>query len=532
MGLPVKVSPGFAFADDELGLQITLLSSQINIANHRLLKLIAEFDVRGGWRCNGAMRSCAHWLAANCGMVIGAAREKVRVARALAGLPEVEGAFASGELSYSKVRAITRVATPANEHLLMKMAERASASHLEALVARYQPVDEPGLELLDDAVAGGAGGNLADDALAGGQGEGAGPTAVDEDARREQGRELFWFQDEDGMWVIHGRLPPEQGQLVIKALEAVARPIQEERQDAWKEKQKLRLKEAAQNIIRRHREAGVADCAYRAGSAGRAESADGAGAVGGAGILGGAGVEAAAGAADAGGAASSGATVPLSVQVERAQEKISAETFSQFMNQVRADAFAGMAEHFLATAGDYPQLQGLTGSERCQVVLHVDINTLREQRAGVCCAHQKSHFEDKPWLSPRTARRLGCDASLVTVLEDGGGQVLNVGRRSRIVPAHIRRALLERDGVCRYPGCHESRYVDAHHIHHWVDGGETSLRNLVVLCRFHHRQLHRGCFEIQLEENSAEIGDRGPGVVFRDKYGGRIRELTVPIRSG
>ncbi|MEE4143887.1 MAG: HNH endonuclease signature motif containing protein, partial [Halieaceae bacterium] len=185
-------------------------------------------------------------------------------------------------------------------------------------------------------------------------------------------------------------------------------------------------------------------------------------------------------------------------------------------------AFSAMAEHYLATAGQYSRLQGLTGAERCQVVLHVDINTLREQRAGVCCKHGRAHFEDKPWLSPQTARRLGCDASLVTVLEDGGGQVLNVGRRSRIVPAHIRRALLERDGVCRYPGCHESKYVDAHHIHHWVDGGETSLQNLVVLCRFHHRQLHRGCFEIRLEKNAEKTADERSGVVFRDTSGRRI----------
>jgi predicted restriction endonuclease len=91
-----------------------------------------------------------------------------------------------------------------------------------------------------------------------------------------------------------------------------------------------------------------------------------------------------------------------------------------------------------------------------------------------------------------------------------------VGRRTRIVPAHIRRALMERDGVCRYPGCHESRYVDAHHVQHWADGGETSLDNLVTLCRFHHRQLHRGCFEVRVEDVSAEISGARPELVFRE----------------
>ncbi|MFN2328263.1 MAG: DUF222 domain-containing protein, partial [Chromatocurvus sp.] len=174
-------------------------------------------------------------------------------------------------------------------------------------------------------------------------------------------------------------------------------------------------------------------------------------------------------------------------------------------NQVRADALVAMVEHFLASNPDYRGLQALKGTERCQVVMHVDVNTLREQRSGVCCTHGRAHFEDKPWLSPATARRLSCDASLVTVLEDDAGKVLNVGRRSRIVPEHIRRALRERDGVCQYPGCQESTYVDAHHIQHWAEGGETRLDNLVTLCRFHHRQLHRGCFDIRLKGDSAEI---------------------------
>ena len=483
MGLPVAASAVLSADAAQLGREITLLSAQINVANYRLLKLIADFDVLGGWRCGGAVRSCAHWLAANCGMTIGAARERVRVARRLAGLPEVELAFSVGELSFSKVRAITRVATPENESLLLALAERSSASHLEQLISRYQPVDELVPGETDAVEAGSADGGAADVTSAEPGTEEGAATAVDEEARREHARELFWFQDEDGMWVIHGRLPPEQGQLVVKAL-------QEERQDEWKEKQKARLRAAAQRIARRHREAGLAV----------AGDDEGAGEVGGAATV-----------------------VPFAVEMERAEEKISAETFSQFMNQVRADAFTGMAEHFLATAGDYSRLQGLTGAERCQVVLHVDINTLREQRAGVCCVHGKAHFEDKPWLTPRTARRLACDASLVTVLEDGSGQVLNVGRRSRIVPAHIRRALQERDGVCRYPGCHESRYVDAHHIRHWSEGGETSLDNLVTLCRFHHRQLHRGCFEMRLENVSAETG----GVEPEEAAKGTIRQQDL-----
>ena len=79
---------------------------------------------------------------------------------------------------------------------------------------------------------------------------------------------------------------------------------------------------------------------------------------------------------------------------------------------------------------------------------------------------------------------------------------------------------MERDGVCRYPGCHESRYVDAHHIKHWADGGETSLDNLVTLCRFHHRQLHRGCYDVRMEGVSAETSGSAPRPIFSKKAGG------------
>jgi len=351
---------------------------------------------------------------------------------------------------------------------------------------------------------------------------------LDPELARELARKLYWFQDKDGMWVIHAKLPPEQGQLVIKALQAIARPLEEERREAWKAEQQARMQAVARKILSRHR------CRSEAGS--KAEVAVEADADAGSGT----GVTpyrvtssvdastksspAEAPSADASlseaappeaspteesplldAQSKAESAVPNHIAYTRAEEKISAERFSQHMDQVRADAMVAMVEHFLASGPDYPGLQGLKGAERCQVVMHVDVNTLREQRSGVCCTHGRAHFEDKPWLSPTTARRLSCDASLVTVLEDDAGKVLNVGRRSRIVPAPIRRALRERDGVCQYPGCQESEYVDAHHIHHWADGGETRLDNLVTLCRFHHRRLHQGCFDIRWNGVSAEV---------------------------
>jgi hypothetical protein len=109
------------------------------------------------------------------------------------------------------------------------------------------------------------------------------------------------------------------------------------------------------------------------------------------------------------------------------------------------------------------------------------------------------------------------------VLEDEQGRVLNIGRKSRTVPAHIGRALSLRDQTCRFPGCCESRYVDAHHIQHWADGGETSLDNLVTLCRYHHRQLHQDSYSISVDNTAA-----GRELAFSTPSGKKIEVSYFP----
>ena len=106
-------------------------------------------------------------------------------------------------------------------------------------------------------------------------------------------------------------------------------------------------------------------------------------------------------------------------------------------------------------------------------------------------------------MAIETVRRLACDASLVTVLENEEGEPLNVGRKIRSIPPALRRALNSRDRGCRFPGCSNTHYVDAHHIHHWANGGETKLSNLVQLCRFHHRQVHEGRVVVQILDDGA-----------------------------
>jgi 5-methylcytosine-specific restriction endonuclease McrA len=171
---------------ERLGDQIAELSAHLDAATARLLTLIREFDARGGW--NTGFRSCAHWLSWRVGLELGAAREYVRVARALATLPLLAEALGCGELSYSKVRALTRVATPETEARLLAVGRAGATCHVERIVRGWRRVDRL--------------------------------TEAREAKRRHASRALHVHQDEDGMVVIRGRLEPEIGALVMQALAA------------------------------------------------------------------------------------------------------------------------------------------------------------------------------------------------------------------------------------------------------------------------------------------------------------------------
>jgi len=158
----------------------------------------------------------------------------------------------------------------------------------------------------------------------------------------------------------------------------------------------------------------------------------------------------------------------------------------------RADALARVAESFVAH-----QAVECPGTDRHQVVVHVAAETLRDRKAGCC------EFEHGPSMAAETARRFSCDASVVTLVEGDDGEPLDVGRKTRTISAPLRRLLAARDKGCRFPGCGNARYIDAHHIKHWVNGGETKPSNLASLCRFHHRAVHEGGIEIQILDDGA-----------------------------
>src|SRR5436309_8372928 len=175
---------------DELGNEIAKLSAHLDAATARLLDLIREFDLHAGW--NNGFRSCAHWLNWRVGLDLGAARERVRVARALGTLPLLARALAKGKLCYAKVRALTRVATPETEARLLAVGRAGTAAHVERIVRGWRRVDRH--------------------------------AEIQATARQHASRALQVYPDEDGMVVVRGRLEPEAGALLLRALAAAREP--------------------------------------------------------------------------------------------------------------------------------------------------------------------------------------------------------------------------------------------------------------------------------------------------------------------
>ena len=195
--MSAEIMEGPAYLDDShhsekirrmrlVGDEIAELSAYLAAATFRLLTLIREFDQGGGWE---DFRSCAHWLSWRAGLNLGAAREHVRVSRALENLPLISESMSRGEVSYSKVRAITRVATPENEEKLLGVARGGTAAHVERIVRAWRRA--------------------------------TGAKEHDMAERQHRKRYLQTYTDEEGMLVIRGRLTPEVGAAVLRALESV-----------------------------------------------------------------------------------------------------------------------------------------------------------------------------------------------------------------------------------------------------------------------------------------------------------------------
>ena len=318
---------------------------------------------------------------------LGAAREKVRVAHALAALPLVSATMERGAISYAKVRALTRIATPENEAALLDFAQAGTAAHVERLAGAWRRVDRVA-------------------------------------AARRPSRGICTGTSRPGSTTT-----------------------------GWSSSAAVSRRRWAPSSSARSRPRPTA-CSARRREVPKAES--------------------------------------LAEEVTPAQR--------------RADALGLLAEAALTADLD----RGSAG-DRYQVVLHVESRPVWRQ--GKVCRGRVEVDHGAVDVSAETSRRLSCDASVVPMRHGADGAVLDVGRKTRTVPPSIRRALQARDQSCRFPGC-TARRCDAHHVEHWIDGGATSLDNLVLLCRRHHRAVHEGGFDLIRHDDGAVTFLRPNGTVL------------------
>ncbi len=528
----------------ELRRAVTRMAGHIDLADWRFIKLIAAMERTRSWR-EGGYCNLGNWLDHRCGLGPCAARERIRIGRALAKLPRIDAAFRDGVISYSKVRAITRVATPETDAMMLAIAEGSSAAQLESLVRTYERVG-----------------------------------GIDRKrASSEHRRGLSW-RYEDGMLVITAAVPAERGALVIKALQQVVDGGKDEREAYYESRLAATCRQgtagpAADEDVE---DVGRAEGGFGAGAATGRSAAEGAGAICGQDVrtrsewaaadfsaetpadrAGGDNgkvvytqiasadvtnvdaaldVSAETPANHAGMDNGEGVSMPTASAAVTDMDvpgSVSAETddlpdwltFELASREQRfADALVDMAEHWLASgAGRWKRRR--TG-QRYQVMLTIGRNELAAQQS----AGGARYHVDPDWgIDEQDARNIACEADLTEFIQDARGNLLNYERRRRIVPARLLQALKLRDhNRCRFPGCPHQRYVEAHHVRHWIDGGETRLENLVLLCGAHHRLLHHGAFHITIKDDDAVFVNRDGEVIepaLRPQFAGVSAEVPL-----
>ena len=428
------------------------MAAHINLVDWRFIKLIAAMERTRSWR-EGGYCNLGNWLDHRCGLGPCAARERIRIGRALERLPRIDAAFRDGVISYSKVRAITRVATPETDAMLLAIAEGSSAAQLESLVRTYERVGGSDRQR----------------------------------AGSEERRSLSWYY-ENGMLVITAAVPAERGALVIKALQQVV--------DGGKDECEAHhasllspacggeTAEPAENAESHRVPADVSEETPTDLTNGEVSPL-----------------------------AAGAAVTEVDVAGDVSEE---ADVFPDWLTfelssreQRFADALVDMAEHCLASPSD--RWKRRRAGQRYEVTLTIDRNELAKQPSG----DGARYYVEPDWgIDEEDARHIACDADLTEFIQDARGNLLNYERRRRIVPARLLRALKLRDhNRCRFPGCAHQRYVEAHHVEHWIDGGETCLDNLVLLCSAHHRLLHHGAFHVTIDDGDIVFVSRDGEVI-------------------
>ncbi|CAN5713034.1 hypothetical protein BH23GEM11_BH23GEM11_13170 [soil metagenome] len=385
---PASPAPSYPdqFADPgpsrDLEDRILVIAAHMELAGHQQLQLLAEFDARRGWELGGHA-SCAHWLAARAKLDLGTAREKVRVARALEDLPETSAWMALGRISFCQARALTRVATAEDEAELLQAAENMTTAQVERMVRGWRMK------------------SAAD--------------AVEREEERQRSRSFSVVPDLDGMYVVRGRLTPEQGALLMRAIEAAGDVLFREETHGQPYEPRVAVPDArprkdTQAAAARRRADAVtllAECALGAGFGARRMP-----------------------------------EVDAEPKVEPDAEVEAEAEAGPEAGSVGADAKPeGGSEAPAAASPAEPSPFPLSGSRvgRYQVMLHVELDALRED--DPTCGTGCSHLDDGVRVSHETSRRLCCDTAVVPLFLDAEGRVADAGRSRRVVSPALRRAL-------------------------------------------------------------------------------------------
>ena len=407
---------------EHLGDRIAELSARIQAATYELLVLIREFDARTGW---SGCTSCAHWLSWRTGLAPGAAREHVRVARALGKLPKLSDAMRRGVVSYSKVRAVTRVATPETEQALLDVAKCGTAAHVEQVVRGWRRVDR-----------------IAEKT---------------EERRRHETRSLRTWVDDDGMVLVQGRLTPEVGVVLRRALEAACDQMKMRRSPAADGPS-----DAAENAVAEAltQDAVAVDEELAPTFAQRQADAIG--------LL--------AECALAGGLDRGTAGDRYQVVLHVDAGALAEENAGRSRGNVQGRRVGSRGTTRVRSA--FPRERTRARSWNPSGTETRDTFPRERRRRRTCVAQASASTHSQTVLdeaggihvAAETARRLACDAALVEMQHGPAGEILDVGRRTRTISPALRRALAARDRQCRFPGC-QNRRCDAHHVEHWADGG-------------------------------------------------------------
>ncbi|MBK7538200.1 MAG: DUF222 domain-containing protein [Myxococcales bacterium] len=400
-----------------LGEHIAEQAVHLDAAMHRLLADLRTFDAAGGWYRQG-FGTCAHWLSWRVGWDLGTAREHLRVARALHTLPQVSEALSSGKISYSKTRAITRVATAATEAVLLGYAQHCTASQLETVCRKV--------------------GVLGADA------------ASRATRPHDSERYVAHTTTASGMVCVKACLRPDEAALLLQVLQQAAvdctrAPAEASAETSAASAETSAPAERATDVSAETRSTTAARRPYN--------RADGLMAL----------VH----------------TYARGSRAERSPVELIVTVPAALLQQTAATTDSATAD----SANDI--------SATTDVAIAPASFTDRGASLPVALA-----VEADLALSPQATRRLACDCGLVVATVGTGASIdntepLSVGRKTRTIPAALKRALLLRDRTCRFPGCDHRLFFEGHHLQHWADGGETNLDNLALLCS-HHRVHERG----------------------------------------